>query len=105
VHITTADGHVIRSDLARCPAGKTISKRRGSSPGRYAAPTLRAWKCYDHQGARHRSDSAFGSDRMSKTIGRDEKSTLLLSKDGQKKKVELKPKKAKKPVKKKKPAK
>ena len=42
---------------------------------------------------------------MNKTIGRDEESTLLLPKDGQKKKVELKPKKAKKPVKKKKPAK
>lgn len=28
VHITTAGGDVIRADLARCPAGKTISKRR-----------------------------------------------------------------------------
>ena len=28
-HITTADGNVIRAPLARCPAGKTISKRRG----------------------------------------------------------------------------
>ncbi len=29
VHITTADGDVIRLNLPRCPAGKTISKRRG----------------------------------------------------------------------------
>ncbi len=42
---------------------------------------------------------------MSKTIGRDEESTLLLPKDGQKKKAEPKPKKAKKPEKKKKPTK
>ena len=29
VRITTADGNVIHAPLARCPAGKTISKRRG----------------------------------------------------------------------------
>jgi hypothetical protein len=29
VHITTTDGDVIRAAVARCPAGKTISKRRG----------------------------------------------------------------------------
>ncbi len=38
-------------------------------------------------------------------IGRDEESTVLLPKDGEKKKAELKAKKAKKPAKEKLPAK
>ena len=42
---------------------------------------------------------------IKKATGRDEKSTLLLPKDGEKKKAEVKANKAKKPAKKKMPAK